>query len=76
MDLSLATLEQIFDELKRRYAGVVLVREWQPPGEPHMHHFEAMYHGGITLAIGLCRRAEDYFLHNDETEWIDPDEGN
>lgn len=76
MDLSLATTEQIFLELSKRYNGLLLVHESKTQGQEDHFDFGFLYHGGISLGIGLARRAMSELLDSEGTEWVEHDDGN
>lgn len=55
MDLSLATADELWNELKGRYLGVLLVSEAGDLG-PTKANFDIRYSGGMTMAYGLAVR--------------------
>lgn len=63
--LSMATFDQIVDELQKRSLGCVVACVIRMSN--HEEHFYANYHGR-TIALGLCERIKHNILHEPSTE--------
>ncbi len=56
-DLSLVLLDEIIEELKKRYDGFVLVSRKMI--DDNTEEFAFNFSGGKTLAVGLCECAKE-----------------
>lgn len=56
LDLSLATVAELVDELRRRY-DATLILGLRPSKVGDDGEFHLLYHGGVTQCIGMAERA-------------------
>ena len=64
-DLSLATFDEIWTELKKRYRSVLLVTETDAGDD--QYHTKFSYAGGANAAIGMCEQAKSELMSGGET---------
>jgi len=58
--LELATVEEILEELSKRFPNVIIIGMRDLPGDSRYDQFLVLDHGSITTSIGLCGRAYDH----------------
>jgi hypothetical protein len=66
MDLQLVSLEEIIDELEKRYDGFILA--YVKTLDSKKEEVEFQHRGGNMVALGLCEHAKNALL-NDEDEY-------
>ncbi len=60
MDLEEATVEELVDELHRRFSYGLLVAGIAPSkNNPDLEDFGVFRRGGVTLAVGIAERCRD-----------------
>lgn len=64
--LEMATLEDIVEELGKRYTGVVIAYTKRLSEEEEA--FGVMYRGGMVLATGLIEKSRKVVLNGEEGE--------
>jgi hypothetical protein len=63
--LQFATIDQIADELKRRYGSALVVVSGEERGNPDCDGTHLLYRGGVMTGIGLAEFAKFRLLSTD-----------
>lgn len=71
--LHMATFQQLWEEIKRRTVGAILVKETKLECAADETETQSYYHGGINRSLGLAERLRGSILKEilDDTARVD-----
>lgn len=61
-DLSFATVEELYEELKKRHEAIVVILEKPAPTGDSQSETGFYYEGGVSRALGMCCRLKARLL--------------